>query len=338
MVISKNNHLVIDNSFEGTKENLEIVDGKLQLTAGSLTGTYTSNIIDTLQFTELVGSWASTSSKDATVEFQVRVRANGEWSKYFSYGEWGFGRENKSYDSSDSIAKLATDEVKMQAGKIGNAIQFKVTLKRTSASVESPKTSLLAAALLIPGYSYTPDISNLPSQKIYDVPQLYQHVVPTIGDSICSPTSSTMLLKYYGIDMKAQSDYNHSYEHEYFARRVNDYGHNIFGNWVYNTVGMSAFGFDSYVKRMYSYQELLVHLNEVGPVSASIKGSVVVEKGKNYTTNGHLIVVKGYRIDSTGQIYIIVNDPNLSNVDDEMKLNNFLSVWRNVIYVIEPKK
>lgn len=333
VTVSQNNHLVIDRTFEGSKQNVVIKNGKLTLAEGATTGTYESDIIETLSFNELVGSWASTSSKNATVNFSVRVRVNNTWSKYFSYGEWGFGNSNRSVDTSDTIAKLSTDEIKILNSKTADAIQFKVVLTRTSTTVDAPQTSLLAAALNIPGYTNIIDISNIDKTKIYDVPQLYQHVVPTIGDSICSPTSATMLLKYLGVDLKNQPDNNYTYEHEYIARRVYDHGNSIFGNWVYNTVGISSFGFDSYVMRMYSYQELLVHLYENGPISASIKGTVNVEKGKDYTTNGHLIVVKGYRIEGD-QIYIVINDPNLSNVDDEMKLQNFLNVWRNVAYIV----
>lgn len=335
VTVSKNNHLIIDNTFTGTKNNVEISNNKLVLSSNQLTGTYESAVIETLSFNELVGSWAALSSKTATVDFMVRLRVNQTWSKYFSYGEWGFGLNNKTTNSTDgTIAYMSVDEIKVSGGKTANAIQFKAVLKRTTAQDASPELSMLVAALNIPGYTYSVDVSSLPTSKVYDVPTLYQHVVPTIGNSICSPTSATMLLMYLGVDVANASDNTYTYPHEYLARRAFDHGADIFGNWVYNTVAISAFGIDSYVMRMYSHQELLVHLNEVGPVSASIKGYVNVEKGNDYNTNGHLIVVKGYRY-VNDQLYIIVNDPNISNVDDEMKVENFLTVWRNVVYIVE---
>lgn len=334
LTISKNNHLVIDSAFSGTKENLQIVNNNLVLTDNNTSGTYESEVIDTLSFNELVGSWAATSSTVATVDFMVRVRVGSTWSKYFSYGKWGYGLNNKTANSSDSVAYMSIDEIKISGGKTANAIQFKAILERTNVSDDSPELSMLVAALNIPGYSFVVDTSNLPNEKVYDVPKLYQIDVPSIGDSICSPTSATMLLMYLGHDIENLDDNNYDYPHQYIAYKAFDHGANIFGNWVYNTVTISAFGVDSYVMRMYSYQELLVHLNEVGPVSASIKGYVVNESGRNYTTNGHLIVVKGYRYDGD-QLYISVNDPNVSIVDVEMKIDNFMNVWRNVVYIVE---
>lgn len=332
LTVSNNNHLIIDNTFNGTKENLTVVDNKLTLDSDKLTGTYTSEIIETLNFNSAVASWAATSSIDATAELLIKVRVNGIWSKYFSYGEWGLGRKNALFNQSDTVAKLSTDEIIISNSKTADAIQFQITLRRTATSVESSRLSLVAVALNIPGYTYNVDITEIRRSVDYDVPKLYQIDVPVIGSVICSPTSSTMLLKYKGHDFSSKA----TYEHEYIAGLLKDYGDfNAYGNWVYNTVGMSGFGETSYVKRMYSYQELLNHLDKVGPVSASINGYVTVEKGKSYNTAGHLIVVRGYRFDDNGQLYIITNDPNLSNVHDEMKIDNFMNVWRNVIYVIE---
>jgi hypothetical protein len=115
---------------------------------------------------------------------------------------------------------------------------------------------------------------------------------------------------------------------------VKEYNSGIYGNWVYNTVGMSAFDEVSYVKRMYSYQELIHHLATVGPIAASVKGTMIGELVKTWTTSGHLIVIRGYRWEGS-QLYILANDPNLSSVYEEYKVENFMNVWRNVAYIIE---
>lgn len=328
--VTNNNHMIIDRTFDGTKENVQIENGKLVLEESALTGTYTTEEFTTFAFTEAVASWAAITSTEATCELFIRVYVDGAWSQYFSYGKWGKGLNNKAVNQNDSIAYLSTDEVKLYNSKVANKVQMKIVLTRNNLSTTSPIVSLVAVALNIPGYTYHVDTTNLPTEVDYDVPQLYQHVVPVIGGIICSATSSTMLLNYKGHDFNGLAPY----QHEYIAAIVKDYGHNIYGNWVYNTVGMSSFGEISYVKRMYSYQELLVHLHEVGPISASIKGTVVVRLGNNYSTDGHLIVVRGYRYEGS-QLYILVNDPNLKNVYDEMKVEDFMKVWRNVIYVVE---
>jgi len=334
MTVSSNNHLIIDSEFNGSSENLTLnEEGRLVLEEGLLEGTYESDIYETLFFTDAVASWAATSSKQATVELFVRLRVNGEWSRYFSYGEWGLGNENKmTTGQSDNLVTLSQDELIVRNSSTANALQFKAILRRNASTDASPELALIAAALNIPDYKFNVDTSKLRQEVDYDVPKLYQHVVPEIGNQICSPTSATMLLQYYGHKLTDIGEYE--YPHEYIARLFNDYGNNIFGNWVYNTVGISAFGEISYVKRMYSSDELLYHLDSVGPVSASVRGTLVGESGYSWTTSGHLIVVRGYRIEDD-QVYILANDPNLKDVYEEYKLENFMSFWRNVVYIVE---
>lgn len=329
VIVSKLNHMVIDQAFLGRKDNLEINNKELVLSSNALSGEYNSGIINTLEFSSAVASWAATSSKYATVELEIQFLVGSTWSKYFSYGKWGQGLQNKVFDTSDSIAKLNDDIITILNNKKASAIRFKATLRRDNLSVESPRLALLACALEIPGYSYPVNTTDLPREVDYNVPKLYQHVVPTIGGSICSPTSSTMLLKYKGHDFKAYD----TYEHRYIANIVKEYNSGIFGNWVYNTVWISSFVEISYVARMYSAEELVYHLATVGPVSASIKGTFIGELGGRYTTNGHLIVVRGYRYVGN-QLYFLINDPNLSSMYDEVRRDNFLAFWRNIVYVI----
>jgi hypothetical protein len=330
VIVNQNNHLLLDRTFNGEKIDVKLENKKLVLVDTALTGTYTTEVYTTHKFVEAVASWAAVTSKTATCELFIKIRVDGVWSKYFSYGVWGQGLNNEAINDNDTIAKLSTDEVIVLNSKKADALQMQIVLKRNTLSDDSPVVSLLAVALNIPDYSYQVDVTNLRTSVNYDIPKLYQHDVPGIGKIICSATSSTMLLNYKGHSFVGLADY----EHQYIAGIVKDYGHNIYGNWVYNTVGMSSFGEISYVKRMYSYQELVESLDRVGPVSASIKGTFVGTNGEAYTTDGHLIVVRGYRFEN-GQLYILVNDPNLKQVAVEMTVENFMKVWRNVVYIVE---
>ncbi len=313
--------------------DVHVEDQRLVLNDGKTSGTYVSSEFNTLDFNILVASWAAISSTKGTAEIEVKVKVDGVWSKYFSYQKWGLGLQNKSVNSSDLIAKLSTDEVSILNSKTANAYQYKVTLRRNASSDESPKLLLVAVALTIPGYTYVVDATGFPDFVDYDVPMLNQNEVPTIGGSICSITSSTMLLKYKGHSF---TEFDAEYEHRYIAGLFKDYGSGIYGNWVYNTVGMSAYGEETYVNKMYSFEELQKHLVEVGPISASVKGNMGL-----YTTNGHLIVVRGYRI-VNGQTFVITNDPNINSrfgaglfVYYEYPLATFMNVWRGVNYIIK---
>lgn len=326
-------HLLVEyvEDFNLTEQSgLEIKNNRLVLKDGVIEATYTSGEISTEGFTSLVASWAAISSTTSTCELFVSVKVNNTWSEYITYGEWGLGLQNASKDQSNSLIKLSTDEVMVLNSKTGNAVKYKIVLKRDSANFDSPALSLVSFALEIPNYSYYVRTTDLPEYVCYDVPKLYQGAVPTIGNSICSPTSTTMMLKYKGLSF---ADKDTEFEHRYIASIVRDYGNNIYGNWVYNTVTMGAYGFNAYVARMYSVDELRYYLANVGPVALTVKGTMISTE-KTYTTGGHLIVAIGYKyIDD--ELYIICNDPNVPNVYCEYNLSVINNTWRKVAYIME---
>lgn len=305
--------------------NLVLDNDRIKLADNALTGTYTSPIYKSNNFSSLIGSWAAISNKTSTAELKVRVRVNGTWSTYLSYGSFGLGLQNKMFNQNGGVAKLSDDEVIIVDSKTADAFQYLIVLKRDNLSVESAKLSLVSIALQIPGYFYNVDISSLPKKVEYDLPNLYQIDVPEIGNSICSPTSSTMLLMYHG----------HTFEdalpHREVANLFKEYNSGIFGNWVFNTVGMSAYGENTYVKRIYSFEELLHHLATVGPVALSIRGNTGL-----YTTNGHLLVVSGYEITDSGRT-LLIHDPNVKTVEVKYSEAIYNGFTRNVIYVMEKK-
>lgn len=315
--------------------NLKFNDqGKVVLDDNVLSGTYESRIFHTHTFKSLVGSWSCITSPDATIELEISVYTGGKWSNYFTYGVWGLGKTNTYYNQSDNNTntKMSVDEIIVNNAN-ANACKYRVTLKRNNVSTNSPVLSLVCLTIDITDsdYSYPVDISNLPKSVDNDLPKLYQYDVPNIGGSICSATTTTMLLKWKGYSF---ANMGKTYEHEYIASLVADPGHNspTYGNWSYNMAVAGAYGDNAYVARMYSWEEVMYHLATVGPMGASIRSS----NGEwGYNTNGHLVVVRGYRISDSGDVTVICNDPAVRNVYYEVTLRQFLQCWRGVSYVIE---
>lgn len=316
-------------------KNLKFNDkGKVVLDDNALTGTYESRIFHTRKFKSLVGSWSCITSPDATIELEISILINGTWSKYYTYGVWGLGKTNTYYNQTDSAtnSKMSVDEIIVNSGD-ANACKYRVTLKRKDLQTSSPVLSLVCLALDISesDYSYPVDVSSLPKSVDNEIPKLYQYDVPGIGGSICSATTTTMLLKWKGYSF---TDKGKTYEHEYIASLVADPGHNspTYGNWSYNMAVAGAYGDNAYVARMYSWDEVRYHLATVGPMGASIK-SANGEWG--YNTNGHLVIIRGYRISDNGSVTIICNDPAVKGVYYEVTLAQFLKCWRGVSYVME---
>lgn len=312
-----------------SQTGLKKANDRIVLADDKIEATYVSKEISTIAFKSLVGSWAAISSTNATCELQISIKVDGVWSDFITYSPWGLGLKNASYDQTKNLIKLNDDEVMVLNGKTATAIKYMITLRRNSLNDNSPALSLVSFALDASSYSYQVDTSKLPTYVCYDVPKLYQGAVPVIGGSICSATSTTMLLKYRGFNFSDKDEF----EHRYIAGIVKDYGNDIYGNWVYNTVTMGGYGLNAYVARMYSVDELMYHLATVGPVALSVKGQMT-STAKDYYTNGHLIVAIGYKyINNT--LYIICNDPNVPTVYCEYSLSVINNTWRNIAYVVE---
>lgn len=337
-------HNIIDrvSDFDASRmNNVELKDGKVVLSGSALEGTYESKVFNTVKFDAVVGSWACITNEDATAELEVSICINGTWTKYFTYGNWGLGLNNLYYNQDDTLAKMSVDEIMVKSAQ-ANAVKYRITLRRKSATVESPKLSLVAMTLEFTDASYVYGVttSNLPISADNDLPKLYQYDVNEVGGSICSATTTTMLLKWKGYDFSEEAKtYAYAntwgvYEHGYMANLVADRGHNspTFGNWTYNMVTAGAFGEDAYVARMYSWEEMRDYLANYGPLGCSIKSS----NGEfGYTTNGHLIVVRGYRINEAGYTTVICNDPAVKGVYYEVRLDQLMACWRGVVYVVE---
>jgi hypothetical protein len=322
-------HMFIDRTFTGTKESTKISNGKLVLADGALKGTYTTDEISVNNFFECVGSYSAISSKTETCELKVRLKVNNKWSKYFTYGEFGFGLQNACYGQNDTYVTMSEDEIKTTSSYQATAFQLQIVLKRSKVSETGPIVSLIALTIFYNVEDFTVDITNIRKEVKYDVPELYQHIVPNIGGIICSVTSSTMLVMHKGYSF----DFTTQYPHQYMAPLLKDYGNNVYGNWSYNCIGIGSLGFNSYVKKFQSYEEIMYHLNYVGPISASIRGTFKTD-AKTYTTGGHLIVLTGYKIEGS-KIYFYVNDPNIYGVSTRTTLENLKAVNRMVSYIVE---
>jgi len=115
-------------------------------------------------------------------------------------------------------------------------------------------------------------------------------------DSLCCPTSATMLLRYWGVDIDVRE----------FARLSYDRRHQLYGNWSLTVAAMSAFGLCAWVQRHYSLIELSNCIDAGRPVIVSVAFDAGKLPGSPIKkTAGHLLVVRGFAEDGT----VLVNDP-----------------------------
>ncbi|MDQ3928944.1 MAG: peptidase C39 family protein [Chloroflexota bacterium] len=150
------------------------------------------------------------------------------------------------------------------------------------------------------------------------------------GDGWCSPTSTSMLLGYWGRSVTVPSAAAGTYDYVYHGN----------GNWPFNTAFAARYGLEAYVTRMGSMAQLEEWISAGIPVAISIgfrsgelAGTPIPSSG------GHLIVVRGFT--STGNV--ITNDPAAPTSDSVRRVYNRTQLQRawlkysgGTVYLIYP--
>lgn len=314
----------------GIHNNIQISqNNNLILKDGETKGFFESEIINTIGFKDLVASWNGHTTENSSIELQIKIKKNNNWSEWFTYGKWSDKGYNKGSISNqkDDIVKVLVDVIKTQSGEKAANLKYKIVLERSDINIESPNIRLVV-------FTFTPY-----EKVIHDefksceidinVPQRSQRIVPEIGSVICSPTSLSMIMEYLGVNEETIA----------VAKGVKDNGAGVYGNWAYNVAYAGERGFESYVRRCESINDIKKILLEGTPVAASIKTNSQEELDGSFCAHkyGHLLVIRGFT-EKDGLDYVIVNDPaapDNEKVRQEYKLDQFNKVWSKIIYVVK---
>lgn len=335
---------------KGTLENLvadeTVGDGALRLSEGASEGTYVSQEIEMPAFEYLVASWNADTPQGTYVEILVRayVEKKNAWSGWLSWGKWSPYIERASTNDEDALAMVDVDTFTVlgTSGETASRFQFKAVLASSKAGV-SPVLRQLAASVkntlkdqAVPVYHQG---IALPEKVLLDTPAYSQMVRDrTIADSICSPTTMTMLLNDRGEDLFPEEVALNEYDFEYEG----------FGNWSYTVAAAGMYGYDAYC--MYAdFDFLREQLAQGYSVGISVKYSnqengsnPYLENGAIASTSGHLISIVGYEtID--GIEYFYSNDSaagsDSASVLRKYKEEQLDYAWSNrLAYVVGDKE
>ena len=342
------NNTIITNSSGDGAITLEKTQGKYPSD-----GSYISQEIDVPNFEYMVASWNSDTPPGTYVEVEARVLVNhfdknGEpiqtWSEYLSWGQWSPFMARKSASRTDTLAKISVDEliIRGSKGETASKVQLRVNL-HTDDPATTPVVRYLHGTLknTLSGQSIPKvfkdeqDISNL--NKNIETPEFSQMIRdPKTANSICSPTTITMLMNRMGEKLLPEEVAQNTFD--------NNYG---FGNWAFAMAFASNYGYKTYVDYT-TIDGLKQEIAKGYPVGVSVKYS----NDPNYTkypyvegapgiTGGHLIVVTGFdTID--GVEYVLVNDsyaPENETVARKYKLDQFDKAWSNrTAYIVHEKE
>ncbi|MEU4571226.1 C39 family peptidase [Nonomuraea sp. ATR24] len=309
--------------------------------------------------TELIASWTADIPAGSWMQVEARARHAAGLTKWYVLGRWAYGegdiRRTSVPGQGDADANVAVDTLVAADGRLIDAYQLRVTLYRTPGSAVTPRVRTLGAMA-----SHVPERKRVPVSPgggawgtELDVPRRSQSIhsghYPEWdggGQAWCSPSSTTMVLGYWGRWPSAQdtawvdpSDPNPEVDHA--ARYTYDHAYQGAGNWPFNVAYAGRYGVDGFVTRLRTLTELEKLVGAGIPVITSQSFKKGELPGAGYGTDGHIMVVVGF----TENGDVIANDPASPSNDAVRRVYpraDFENVWLRssssggVVYVIHP--
>jgi len=317
-------------------------------------GTFVSPIHTVKQpITTIISSWNATTPDGTWTEVHVRILEDGSWTHWYDLPIWAsdFSTiQRHSVDGQwDNTGGVATDT--FYASDVATAYQIGITLFTTNPAI----TPVIHHFGVIADYdapdsthypTIAPDKSawgiNLPVPQRSQNLDAYNNLGYGGGGEVwCSPTSTSMVMAYWS-NILHQSNLNQTVPDA--AEGTYDVTYDGTGNWPNNTAYASQFGnIHAFVTRMYSLSQIEQWVKDGVPIVVSIAFGPGQLPGATYSTDGHLMVVRGFT--STGDV--IANDPAMGGTTDNSGVEIvypraiFQKLWLNAsngtVYVIYPQ-
>jgi hypothetical protein len=326
-----------------------------------VSGTWTSEVYPmNFAFNELVSSWNAHTTPGTFVQSEVKPQLNnGRWAKWYILGRWTYNDSDFHRTSvggqgdADGFVSIDTFFAKDHpavAYRLRLTIFRRAELTNEQAPVSVSRYSAVAS-------NYTNQQMRFPSQfggtvRDLGLPQFSQEIhhghYPEFdngGEAWCSPTSTAMVVRYWGdgyaptADETSWVDPSVDAEVDYTARFVYDYHYQGAGNWPFNAAYASERGLESDVTMLHNLREAEPFIQAGIPLVASVAWQPNKLDGAIKSTNGHLMVIGGFAANGD----VITYDP--ASVDDAhvrhvYNREQFEKAWipasGGIVYVIRP--
>ena len=324
---------------------------------GVTSGTWTSPWFSTgFGFSELVSSWNASTPAGTWIEVRMRATTDkGTQTKWYVMGQWTY--DDASFHRAsvggqgDADGFVSIDTFFAKDHPL-TAYQLSVTLNGTGA-----KVTRLGAVASDPVNTnpYVPSTTTMTRTIDLNVPSYSQEIhagqYPQFdggGEAWCSPTSTSMVLAYWGKgptpadDAYVLSDYPGIADPwvDYAARYTFDYHYNGAGNWPFNTAYAAHFGLESEVTQLHSLAEAEQFVKRGIPLVASIAFQPNKLDGFLFRgTDGHLLVIGGFTADGDVISYdpASSSDATVRHVYDRAQFEKaWMTATGGIVYVIHP--
>jgi hypothetical protein len=320
----------------------------------------------TFALTELVSSWTADTPSGTWIQVEMQgTTTAGTTTKWYVMGRWtsqmpseasGDIHRTSLGGQGDGDGTIAIDTFFAAKGVALASYQLRVTLYRRHGSSAAPTVRSVGAIA-----SALPDDRSVAAGPLggaegmtLDVPQYSQEVhhgeYPDFdggGEAWCSPTSTEMVVEYWG-DKPSASDLSGipyaDASVDYAAMHTFDWHYSGAGNWPFNIGYAGSFGLEGEVVQLRSLTEAEQFIKHGMPLVVSVAFKKNELDNAGYSTNGHLMVIRGF----TPSGDVIVNDPASRLIASDAAVENvfdrqqFADVWLptsrsgGVAYVIHP--
>jgi hypothetical protein len=296
--------------------------------------------------TEVIASWNAATPAGTWIQIELLGRySDGTDTPWYVMGRWASGdgdiRRTSVDGQSDGKSSVWTDTFSVDDASSGLRLlsyRLRLTLYRTPGSGLTPMVHRLGAMA-----SDIPDRFTVPAgtpclARELPVPRYSQNVhagqypeYDNGGEAWCSPTSSQMIIEYWGRKPTAEDlawvkpgladpQVCHA------ARYTFDYQYDGCGNWPFNAAYAATYeDMSAAVTRLGSLRDV-ERLVRVGiPVITSQSFLKEELTGAGYGTSGHLMTVIGFTADGD----VIANDP-ASPSDDAVRRVYLRREWETI--------
>ncbi|GAA1362012.1 peptidase C39 family protein [Streptomyces beijiangensis] len=296
--------------------------------------------------TEVIASWNAAAPAGTWIQVELQgTYSDSTATPWYVMGRWAAGdgdiKRTSVDDQSDGKSSIWTDTFSIDDAASGLRLlsyRLRLTLYRTPGTKLTPTVWRLGAMA-----SEVPDRFTVPAStpglaKELDVPRFSQNVhagqypeYDNGGEAWCSPTSSAMIIKYWGRGPTAAdlAWVDPSYidpEVDHAARFTYDYQYEGCGNWPFNAAYAATYkDMSAVVTRLSSLNDLETLIRAGIPAITSQSFLKTELTGAGYGTSGHLMTVVGFTADGD----VIANDPASPN-DAAVRHVYKRAEWENI--------
>ena len=235
----------------------------------------------------------SAPSENCGFKIQMRFPYAGSWSPWLTIGYWKNNLWSDYGTTTFGGGKVDVDWVVLNS--YFSKWQYKIILYRKDTATPSPSIHKLSFFVsdsrTSSGANLSQIVADNPADIFIPTTHIYQYSIdPNYGKDMCSPTTVSMILKSYNINVDPYK----------FAWATYDTYHKMFGIWPRVVQNASEYGLDGEVTRYRSWSEARKVLEKGGRIAMSV--------GTPISSVGHLLMLAGFKENGKP----IVHDPGKS--------------------------